>query len=340
MDKKLLKSVMSCAIGGFLSSLWATENLDSISESEISAEISPRKDEVFQKKRSSSRFSPRRRNLSRKRSFPENEAPKKDEASQTDEAFQEDEAPQENEENENSENSDPHTIVEELLKEKLAPQFGNDPETMATLMRSFLENIPEILFADVKEKTKLWAINQSILYAIEHNDCHALAQILDNEIGEPIRQEIEKNGIEILEKAQKEINVSVLENRYHIALGHFFNERQILWIEYAIQRGSLEVVALFLVYHWHTAYSDDEDVATTKLNELSNLAFQNNQPEIETLLRNLFCEDLSEDTTISDFRQQLNRYPVYVKEPVKRNVQFALEMASKLGKDSMRLYTI
>ncbi|MDR2812479.1 MAG: hypothetical protein LBB05_01645 [Puniceicoccales bacterium] len=231
--------------------------------------------------------------------------------------------------------------VKQALQEKFCMERKRDSEKVDALISPFIENLCKILRLDMAEKVKFFAIQQTMLHAIENDDSLRIAQILNDEIGRSIYEKISKHGIGALTEAEKENNVTTLENECYTTIGRFFNERQVLWIEYAIEKGSLDAVALFIIYHWHSTYSDDEEKTNKKLNDLVLLAFQCEQFKIETLLRRLFDTECSEEVSIQEIRKDLKKYPAYGKDKskvVKRNIQFMMRMTSTLTDDPARYY--
>jgi hypothetical protein len=238
---------------------------------------------------------------------------------------------------------DEDSEIEDLLKREFRAQLGEDSEIPNALIKLFTDNLLMILHLETDAKMKFFVIDQSVRYAIRNHDLPMLARILDNEIGNPIRQKIRAKGMRTLKKSIKKYNISTLENKCYATIGRFFSNRQTLWIEYAIEMGNLEAVALFFTYHWHLTYSDDNEETNKKLNECTHFAFQRGMFDIALLIRKLFDTKYSDDGTVTNIRETLGEYPIVGKnspEAVKGNARFASTMANTLTEDLTRRYIL
>ncbi|MDR2372317.1 MAG: hypothetical protein LBD60_04180 [Puniceicoccales bacterium] len=238
---------------------------------------------------------------------------------------------------------DKNSEIIELLTAKFRAQLGENSEIPDDLIKLFTDNFFMILHFETDVKMKYFATDQSIRYAIKNHDLPTLARILDNEIGNPVREEIKASGMEVFKKAKRKYNVSTLENKCYTTIGRFFSTRQVLWIEYAIEMENLEAIALFLIYRWHSTYSDNNKETDKKLNEFADFAFQHDLPKIELFIRKLFDSEYSDDTAITDIRKELKKYPIYgenAAEAIRRNVQFAVEIINILTEDRAQCYIL
>jgi hypothetical protein len=302
MGEKLLKQIIYSAICGLFQSLSAMESPDRPPESIVSAETpGPVPESVV----------------------PAEPDPQSDEDSETSSIM----------------------VEGKIIKGQLGIMFralwGEDSEIPDALMSLFTGHLFEILYLELNEKMKCFATDQSIRFAIKNHDLSMLARILDHEIGGPIRKEIKANGMQNFEEAEKEHNVSKLENKCYASVGRFFQETQVLWIEYAVEMGNLEAIALLFFYHWHSTYSDNEEKDNKKLNEIADSDFHYGMPQIELFIRKLFDGACLEEVIVRGVRKELIKYPVYGRDATqatRRNKQFVMAMIAALTEDLVRPY--
>jgi hypothetical protein len=309
MKRNLLKLIIYGTIWGVSSSLLATESPDSTPEPAIPTEA----DREFLSLSATGNQEPMPESVSPVEADPPNDE------------------------------DDKNSGIIELLTSKFRAQLGENSEIPDDLIKPFTDNFLMILHSEMDTKMKCFVVDQSIRFAIKNRDLLTLTQILDNEIGNPIREEIKANGMRFLKKSTRKYNVSTLENKCRTAINRFFSKRQILWIEYAIEMENLEAIALFFIYHWHLTYSDNNEEIDKKLNEFADFAFQYNFSEIELFIRKLFDSEYSDDAVVKDIHKKLKKYPIYGKnadEAIEGNVQCARIMVNTLTEDLTQYYIL
>jgi hypothetical protein len=199
-------------------------------------------------------------------------------------------------------------------------------------MKKFEEKLPDVLKTFKEKCMKFFVIDQCVRFQIQENDFGAFAQLLDETIGENIRQEIKKNDHQNSDEIKIRNSVDRLEDKCNKIVNSFGIEGQNSWIKLAIKKGRLEIIMLILIYNWQLMRSEGEEISV-ELQELLKFAFQENQKKIVTLFKKLFKNNEQDEIERNEILEELKEYPVYGKNPIKRNLQFASEIIERLTND-------
>ncbi|MDR3317300.1 MAG: hypothetical protein LBS71_00650 [Puniceicoccales bacterium] len=191
--------------------------------------------------------------------------------------------------------------------------------------------LKEVVRKRASKKKDFSAIDQSIRQAIKAGDLEEVAKIFDDHLGQKWRDAETSRSMQKLLKSQAKYNLATLEQKCYKP------HKQQTWLGYAVQEGQTQIVALLFIYGASYLTIDNPEEVTNPeevIQAYIQMAADYKHLKMQKFLEN-FWEILNDPAKEErEFYKKYKQFPVFRKDPQKRNIAYAKEIDRELGEDN------